>query len=118
MVTYPVLEHRERRASRWIREHRLRVAFFVALVETLLIVTSVLQWNWAVLIAGAVFALHFLVGRRAPYEAVRQISWAAAVSQTLPVLLPFVVLVLGTLAVLAVAAAAVVVLALVVFGRR
>ena len=118
MATYPVLEHRETRTSRWLRENRLRLAFIVALVETALIVGGVLGWFWALAIAALVFAFHFFVGRRIRFEAVRQVSWAAAVSQTLPVLVPFIALVVGTILVLFVIAAAVVVLALVVFGRR
>ena len=118
MATYPVLEHRETRTGRWFRGNRLRIAFLVALAETILVVANVLQWRWALLLAAAVFAFHFFVGRRVRYEAVRQLSWAAAVSQTLPVLVPFVALVVSTLIVLGVVAAAVVVLAFVIFGRR
>ncbi len=118
MATYPVLEHRERRTNRWLRENRLRVAVLVALLETLLVVASVVQWKWVLVVAGAVFAFHFFVGRRSRYDSVSQLSWAAAVSQTLPVLLPLVAVVLGTLLVLAVLVAAVVVLAFVILGRR
>jgi hypothetical protein len=49
---------------------------------------------------------------------VRQLSWTAAISQTLPVLVPVLFVVVGTLFVLGILAAAIVVLALVVFGRR
>ena len=118
MTTYPVLEHRQRRTTRWLRENRLRIAVLVALVETGLVVSSVLAWRWAVVAAGVVFAFHFFVGRRAPYDTVRELSWAAAVSQTLPVLLPFVAIAVSALVVLGVLAAAVVVLAFVIFGRR
>ena len=96
----------------------MRVALLVALVETSLVLANVLQWRWAVLIAAVVFAFHFFVGRRTRYASVRELSWAAAVSQTLPVVLPFALVVVGTLVVLAVVAAAVLVLALVLFGRR
>ena len=118
MATYTVVEHRERRTSRWLHENRLRVAVLVALFETLLVVASLVQWKWVVVGAALVFTFHFFVGRRARWDSVRQLSWAAAVSQTLPVLLPLVAVVLGTLLVLAVLIAAVVVLALVILGRR
>ncbi len=118
MTAYPVLEHRQRRTTRWLRENRLRVAVLVALVETGLVVVDVLAWRWAVVAAGAVFAFHFFVGRRTPYDTVRQLSWAAAVSQTLPVLLPLVAVAASALVVLAVLVAAAVVLTLVIFGRR
>jgi hypothetical protein len=118
VTTYPVLEHRQRRSSRWLRENRLRIALLVALVETGLVVANVLAWRWAVIAAGIVFAFHFFVGRRASYDTVRQLSWAGAVSQTLPVLLPFVAVAVSALVVLGVLAAAVVVIAFLVFGRR
>ncbi len=118
MATYPVLEHRESRPNRWLRENRLRIAFGIAIVETVLIVANVLQWRWALLLAGLVFAFHFFVGRKIRYESLRQVSWTAAISQTLPVLVPILLVVVGTLFVLGILVAAIVVLALVVFGRR
>ena len=118
MATYGVLEHREGRTTRWLRENRLRIAFLVALAETVLVVANVVQWRWALLVAGLVFAFHFALGRRARFGFLRQASRAAAVSQTLPVLVPLIALVVSTLVVLAIVAVAFVVLALVVFGRR
>ncbi len=118
MATYPVLEHRQRRSNRWLRENRLRVAFGIAIAETILILVNALQWRWALLLAGVVFAFHYFVGRKVRYESVRQLSWTAAISQTLPVLVPVLFVVVGTLFVLGILAAAIVVLALVVFGRR
>ncbi len=118
MASYGVLEHRESRPSRWLRGNRLRVAFLIALVETALIVLNVVSWYWALALAAIVFLFHFFVGRRARYEWLRQLSWTAAVSQTLPVLIPFVALVVGAFLVLAIVAAAVIVLAYVILGRR
>jgi hypothetical protein len=118
VATYPVIEHRAGRAGRWLRANRMRLAFGLAIVETALVVASVLQWRWAVLIAAIVFAFHLFVGRRARWETIRQLSWAAAVSQTLPVLVPFAFVVVGTLVVLAIVGAAFVVLVLFLLGRR
>jgi hypothetical protein len=115
---YPVLEHRERRADRWLRGNRLRVAFLIALVETILVLTDVIGWFVVLGVAVVVVALHLLLGRRARREWIRQLSWTAAVSQALPVLVPFVALVVGTFLVLAMVAAAVLVLAFLIFGRR
>lgn len=118
MSSYGVLEHREGRSSRWLRGNRLRVAFLIALVETILVIAGVIGWYWAVALAGLIFAFHFFVGRKLRYEWARQLSWTAAVSQTLPVLIPFAALVVSTVLVVAIVAAAVVVLAYVIFGRR
>jgi hypothetical protein len=117
VATYPVLEHREGRTSRWVRDNRLRIAFLVALVETVLVIVDVIQWRWALLVAAAVFALHFFVGRKARYATVRQLSWTAAISQTLPVIIPFAAVVATTILVVAIVVAAVVVLALAILRR-
>ena len=96
----------------------MQIAFGIAVVETALVLVSELQWRWALIAAGLVFALHFFVGRRSRFASVRELSWAAAISQTVPVLVPLLLVVVGTLLVLAIAGAAVVVLALVFLGRR
>ena len=93
MSSYGVLEHREGRSSRWLRGNRLRVAFLVALVETILVITGVIGWYWALALAALIFAFHFFLGRKLRYEWARQLSWTAAVSQTLPVLIPFAALI-------------------------
>jgi hypothetical protein len=116
--SYGVLEHREGRSSRWLRGNRLRVAFLIALVETVLVIAGVMGWYWALALAAVIFAFHFFVGRKLRWEWARQLSWTAAVSQTLPVLIPFAALVVSTLLVIAIVAAAIVVLAYVIFGRR
>ncbi|MDQ3889833.1 MAG: hypothetical protein M3312_04685 [Actinomycetota bacterium] len=118
MATYPVIEHRVGRAGRWLRANRIRLALLIAVAETLLVVGNQLRWFSVLAIAGLVFAFHLVVGRRARYESVRQLSWAAAVSQTLPVLIPVLVVLVGTLVVVAVVAVAAAVLAAFLLGRR
>ena len=118
MVTYPVVEHGSTRAGRWLRARRLRIAFVIAVVETLLVVTNVLGWFAVLAIAAIVFAFYLFVGRKTRFDTLRQLSWTAAVSQLLPLTVPFVVLALGTLVLVAVIALLVVVGALLFFSRR
>jgi hypothetical protein len=118
MTTYPVIEHGTTRAGRWLRARRLRIAFAIAVVETLLVVTNVLGWFAVLAIAALVFAFYLFVGRKTRFDTLRQLSWTAAVSQLLPLTVPFVFLALGTLVVVAVIALLVVVGALLFFGRR
>jgi hypothetical protein len=117
VTVLPVIEHGEGRTSLWLRRHRLHLACIVALVETGLIVGSVIGWYVAAAVAAGIFLFHFLVGRKSRHMWVRQISLAAATSQLLPVLVPFVALA-SVVIVLAVLAAAILVLAFVVIGRR
>jgi hypothetical protein len=118
VATYPVLEHGERPTSRWLRENRFRIAFLVAAVETVLVVFDALQWRWVVLLAAMVFAFHFFLGRKARFRTIRELSWTAVIAQAIPVFIPFVIAVSLTLAVLAIVGVAVVVLLLVLLGRR
>lgn len=120
MTTYPVVEHGTTRLGRWLRARRLRIAFVIAVVETVLILPPIdaLGWFPVVAIAVVVFAFYFFVGRKSRFDAVRQLSWTAAASQVLPVVIPFVLVVVGTLVVIAVIALLVVVGALLFVDRR
>ena len=120
MATYPVVEHRTTRAGRWLRARRLRIALLIAVVETLLILPplDVLGWFPVLAIAVAVFAFWFFVGRKSRFHTVREVSWTAAMSQLLPVFVPVIVVIVGTLVLVAVIALLVVVGALLLFNRR
>jgi hypothetical protein len=120
VATYPVIEHRTTRAGRWLRARRLRIAFAIAVVETILILPPIdaLGWFPVVAIALIVFALYLFVGRKSRYDTLREVSWTAAASQVLPVFVPVVVVVLGTLVIIAVVALLVVLGALLFLDRR
>ncbi len=118
MSALPVIEHGEGRSSRWLRENRLRLAILVALVETALVVGDVIGWYVAVGVAAVIIGFYFLVGRRSRRPWLRQLSWSLAVSQALPVVVPFAALAVGALIVLGVVAAVFFALAYIVFGRR
>ena len=95
MSALPVIEHGEGRSSRWLRENRLRFAILVALVETALIVGDVIGWYIAVGVAAVIVAFYFLVGRRSKRVWLHQLSWSLAVSQAIPVIVPFAALAVG-----------------------
>ena len=118
MATYPVLEHRASRTSRWLRTHRFRLAFLLAIAETALVITNVLSWRWVLLIAAIVFAFYFFVGRRFRNSTLRELSWTVALSQTMPVLVPVFVALAFTLAAVAVGILAIVVVAVLFLDRR
>ena len=118
MTALPVIEHGEGRFGRWLRHNRLRLAILVALVETALVVGNVIGWYIAVGVAAVIIAFYFLVGRRSRRTWLNQLSWSLAVSQALPVVVPFAALAVGALIVLGVVAAVFFVLAYIVFGRR
>jgi hypothetical protein len=113
-----VLEHRSTRPGRWLRERRLWVALWIAVIEGILVAFEVISWPVAVIIAIAVILLHFGVTSRSRSDSVRQVSWIAAVSQALVALVPVLVVVVGTLALIVVALLAVVALILLLSDRR
>ena len=113
-----VIEHGTSRTGRWLRERRVRVALWVAVIEGLLIVVHAISWPIALIVAIAVVVLYFSAGNRLRSDFAGQIAWIAAVSQALVALVPVFVFVVGTLALIIVALLAVVALVLLFSDRR
>jgi hypothetical protein len=105
-----VIEHRSSSASLWLRERRFRTALWIALIEGLLVILGVIDRWVATGIAVVIIALYFLLGRGANSPTVRQVSWVAAVSQAILILVPIVFAIIGTVALVLVAIIAVVAL--------
>jgi hypothetical protein len=114
----PVLEHRSTRTSRWLRANRLRIALVVAIAEAVLVVFGVIDVLPALLVAALVVAAYFWLAQRLRAGLARDALWIGAVSQTMVALVPVLVLVVGTLALIAVGLLAAVVLLLLLTGRR
>jgi hypothetical protein len=87
-------------------------------VETILIVANVLSWFLAIGIATLVFALYLVVRRRVQNPAIRQIAWTAALSQTVPVLIPLLLVLATTIAIITIAIFALVIAVLLFIDRR
>lgn len=117
MIEQPVLEHGTTRSERWLRHYRTRIAFWIAVVEGILLLLGAVN-RWAVLLV-AVLAIggYFALARNLRSPLARDIGWIAAVSQALVALIPFLVILVGTLAVIAVGVLAVVALVM-LFGDR
>lgn len=98
LTSSPALEHGSSRLSRWLRARRVRIAFWIAVIEGLLIVFHALSWWLAIAIAALVVLAWFSYGHRLRSQTGRQIGWIAAVSQSLVALVPILVVVVGTLA--------------------
>ncbi len=112
-----VIEHGTSRTERWLRERRLRVALWIAVTEGILIVLGVISVPIAVVVALAVLVLYFSVGSRLASGTASQIGWIAAVSQALVMLIPVLLIIVGTVALIIVGMLAVVALVL-LFSRR
>jgi hypothetical protein len=112
-----VVEHRESATMRWLREKRISLAIAVAVVEGVLIVAGELSKALALIVAIAVVVGYFTLADRLKPGVGREIAWIATGSQAIVLLVPLLVLVIGTLTFIAIAAIGVVAL-LLLFSRR
>ena len=112
-----VIEHGSSRPGRWLRERRLRIALWVAVIEGIFIVFHQIPVAVAIVVGIAVVVLYFTQGDRLASDTVGQVAWIAAVSQVLVMLVPIFLIVLWSIALLIVAILAVVALVL-LFSRR
>ena len=114
----PVLEHGTTRTGRWLRLHRTKIAFWIAVVEAILLVFGVIHRPAALLVAVLVIVAYFWLGRRFRSPFARDVVWIAAVSQALVALVPLLLFVLTAVAFVAVAILAIVALIVLFSGRR
>jgi hypothetical protein len=117
MIEQPALEHGTTRAGRWLRRYRIRIAFWIAVVEGLLLVFGAISRWGALLVAVLIIVAYFAIASRLRASLARDVAWIAAVSQALVALIPILLIVVSTLALIAVGILAVVAL-IVLFGDR
>lgn len=118
MASAPVIEHRSSAAGRWLRERRVRIALWIAVVEGLLVLFDVIAGWVALLVGAAIVGFWFLAGRNLRSETVRQASWTAALSQVLVALVPVLAFVITALAVVALVVIALLALLALLANRR
>ena len=108
----PMIEAGSTRIGRWLRERRLRLALWVAVIEGLLVALTHDLTKWTVLIIGAIMlAFYMVAGRNMRWDVARQLSWIAAASQALAILVVILAFVLKLVAIVAVVLFALVALA-------
>ena len=106
-----MIEAGSTRIGRWLRERRLRLALWVAVIEGLIVALENDISRWTVLvIAVIVLAFYVLAGRNMRWDVGRQLSWIAAASQALAILVVIAAFILGLVAVVLVALFAIVAL--------
>jgi hypothetical protein len=116
LAAEPVIEHRESRSARWLRERRLRLSLLIAFVESLLVVTSSLGWFWVV--AAAILAVVlYLLGRRTSSSSIHEVTWILAASQVISMIVPVLWEVVKFLAILVLVLLALFFLAILLLDR-
>jgi hypothetical protein len=112
-----IVEHGQSPRTRWLHERRVSLAIGVAILEGILIVAGELSKGLAVIVAIAVVVGYFTLADRLRPGVGREVAWIAAVSQGIVVLVPLLVIVIGTLTLIAIAAIGILALVL-LFSRR
>jgi hypothetical protein len=97
------IEHGSSRAGRWLRERRLRFALWIAVLEGVLLLVHVIPRWPAILLAAVVILSYLTVGRKTRNDIGYELSWVAAASQAMVILIPVLLFIVGTIALVAVA---------------
>src|ERR671928_686871 len=113
-----LVEHGSTPLGRWLRAKRLRIAAWIALAEGVLVLIHVVPRIPALILAAAILIFYFGFGRHVRADALRQVSWIAATSQALMILVPVLAALIGGLAIIALVALAVVALFVLLQDRR
>ena len=106
------IEAHPTRAGRWLRERRLRLALWIAILEGIVVALEHGVSRWTVLfLAVAVLALYIFWARTIRWDAGRQIAWIVAASQCLALLVVILAFVVKVFAIILVIGFAIIALA-------
>jgi hypothetical protein len=113
------IEHGGSRAGRWLRERRLKLALYIAIVEGIVVALRGDVSRWTVVgLAALVLIIYMLVRDRLRWDAGREVIWIVAASQAMALLVVILAFVIGALSLLLVGILAVVALVYLFNDRR
>ena len=113
-----VVEHRTTRPGRWLRERRIRLALWVAVIEGLLIVVGVIPWSLALVVAAAIVVGYLALRSRIGSDTSRQAAGIAAGSQAIVAVVPVLLAVATVLALIVLAVIGIIALLVLLGARR
>jgi len=101
---HPVIDAHSTRMSRWLRERRLRLALWIAVLEGIVVAVrgDISRWT-VVVIALAVLGIYMATRDRVHWDAGRQVIWIVAASQVMALLVVILVFFVGVIALVLVA---------------
>jgi hypothetical protein len=101
---HPVIDSNSTRTSRWLRERRLRLALWIAILEGIVVAVRGDISRWTVLIIAAlVLVVYAALRDRLTWDAGRQVLWIVAASQVLALLVVILAFVFEWIAIAAIA---------------
>ena len=118
VASHALIEHGESRVVRRLRQRRYKVVLAIAALEGILVLAGAIPWWLVVLFAVVALAGYLGWGREHPSPDVRMVTWTAAVSQLVVVLVPVLAGVLVVLAAIVVVVLAALALVALLLDRR
>jgi hypothetical protein len=118
MASELLIEHGESRLARRIRHNRYKVALAIAAIEGILVLAGAIPWWLVVVLALGALAAYVAWGREHESADVRVVTWTAAVSQLVVVLVPILAGALVVLAAVVVVACAALALVALLLDRQ
>jgi hypothetical protein len=94
-----VIDHKETPRAAGLRRNRLRIALGVAALEGIAVIAGAIAWWVVVLLAAGAVGVYLAFGRGHGHDEIRHLTWIAAVSQLLVVLVPVAIVVATFLAI-------------------
>jgi hypothetical protein len=112
------IDHDSSRVGRWLRQRRLRVALWIAVIEAVLAAFTHDISRLTIVVLAAVFVPIYFIWGRQQGDTIRQITWIAAASQALAVVAALLAYLVGLLVLVIAGIFAVVALFLIFSDRR
>ena len=95
------IEHGTTRTGRWLRQRRIRITLWIAVIEGIIVALLHDISRWTVIaLAIPILALYVFWGRNARSDTTRQILWIGGASQALAVVVVILAFLLDWLALL------------------
>ena len=79
------IEHESSQGGRWLREHRVRTALWIAVLEVFLAALTASVSKYTIIALGLITIPVYLIWGKDQRGTIRQVSWIAAASQALAV---------------------------------
>ena len=85
MSSGTALEHESSAGGRWLRQHRVRTALWIAVLEVVLAAVTASVSKYTIIVIGLITIPVYLIWGKDQRGTIRQVSWIAAAAQALAI---------------------------------